>query len=143
MCYTYYWYFFFFHFLCFIRLPPAMEFPRLGVQRKLQLLAYTRATAMWDLCCICDLQHSSWQHQILNPLSENRDQTCILRILVRFVTCWATTGMPHIIDISVFLAQIYSPSSFCKVYYNPAFSINISQLWLYKSKYMYLSTNNM
>ena len=27
---------------------------------------------------ICDLHHSSWQHQILNPLSEIRDQTHIL-----------------------------------------------------------------
>ena len=37
--------------------------------------AYTTATAMSDLSHICDLQHSSPQHWILNPLSEARDQT--------------------------------------------------------------------
>ena len=26
-----------------------------------------------DLSCVCDLHHSSRQHQILNPLSEARD----------------------------------------------------------------------
>ena len=34
-----------------------------------------RATAMQDLSQICNLHHSSGQHQILNPLSEARDQT--------------------------------------------------------------------
>ena len=55
-----------------------MEVPRLGVKSELQLLAYTTATAMQDLSHICDLHHSSQQHQILNPLSEARDQTHIL-----------------------------------------------------------------
>ena len=54
-----------------------MEVPRLGVQCELQLLAYTTATAVPDRRCICDL-HCSPQHQILNPLSEARDRTCIL-----------------------------------------------------------------
>ena len=55
-----------------------MEVPRLGVELELQLLAYTTATAMWDPSCICDLYLSSWQSQILNSLSEARDQTHIL-----------------------------------------------------------------
>ena len=55
-----------------------MEVPRLGVQSELQLPAYARATATWDPSRICDLQHSSWQRQILNPLSRVRDPTCIL-----------------------------------------------------------------
>ena len=55
-----------------------MEVFRLGVESELQLLAYTTATAMWDLSCICDLHHSLWQGQILNLLSKARDQTCIL-----------------------------------------------------------------
>ena len=37
--------------------------------------AYTTATAIWGVSCICSLHHSSWQRQILNPLSEARDQT--------------------------------------------------------------------
>ena len=55
-----------------------MEVPRLGVELKLQLLAYTTATAMQDLSLVFDLQYSSWQRQILNPLSEARDWTQIL-----------------------------------------------------------------
>ena len=54
-----------------------MEVPRLGVELELQLLTYTTATATSDLSPICDLTHRSWQRQILNPLSEARDQTHI------------------------------------------------------------------
>ena len=49
-----------------------MEVPRLGVE------AYTRVTATQDPSLICDLHPSSQQCQILNPLSEARDGTCIL-----------------------------------------------------------------
>ena len=66
-----------------------MEVPRLGVELELQLLAYTTATATLDLRCVCDLHCTSWQCRILNPLSETRDLTHILKsswILVRFVT---------------------------------------------------------
>ena len=55
-----------------------MEFPRLGVESELQLLAYAIATATPDPSCVCDLHHSSWQHWILNLLSKARDQTWIL-----------------------------------------------------------------
>ena len=55
-----------------------MEVLRLGVELELQLQAYTTATATWDPSHVCDLHHSSRQHWILNPLSEARDQTCIL-----------------------------------------------------------------
>ena len=44
-----------------------MEFPRLGVQSELQLLAYATATATQDPSCVCDLHLSSRQCQILNP----------------------------------------------------------------------------
>ena len=50
-----------------------MEVPRLGVESELQLLAYTTATAMLDPSFICDLDHSSWYHWILNALSKARD----------------------------------------------------------------------
>ena len=55
-----------------------MEVPRLGVKSELQLPAYATATAAWDLSHICDLYHSSQQHQILNPLSEAQDGICVL-----------------------------------------------------------------
>ena len=55
-----------------------MEGPRLGVESKLHLLAYASAIATQDLSHTCDLHHSSQQCQILNPLSEAGDRTCIL-----------------------------------------------------------------
>ena len=53
-----------------------MKVPRLGVE--LKLLAYISATAAQDPSCVCNLHHSSRQQQILNPLSEARDGTCVL-----------------------------------------------------------------
>ena len=53
--------------------PQHREVPRLGVQLELQLLAYATATARPDPSRICDPHHSSWQGQILDPLSEARD----------------------------------------------------------------------
>ena len=55
-----------------------MEVPRIEVESELQLLVYTTATTTGDPSRICDLHHSSWQCQILNPLSKARDQTCIV-----------------------------------------------------------------
>ena len=66
-------------FVCFLELHlQHMEVPRLGVASELQLLACTTATATWDPSRVCKLHHSSHQCQILNPLSEARDQTHIL-----------------------------------------------------------------
>ena len=48
-----------------------MEVSRLWVESELQLPA--TATATQDPSCICDLHCSSWQGQILNPLSEASD----------------------------------------------------------------------
>ena len=53
------------------------------VANRLQLLAYTTATAMQDLSHVWDLYHSSRQHRILNPLSEARDQTHTLMDIIR------------------------------------------------------------
>ena len=61
-----------------------MEVPRLEVESELWLPAY--ATAMPDPN-ICDLHHSSQQHQILNSLSEARDSEPVSsRIPVGFAT---------------------------------------------------------
>ena len=49
-----------------------MEVLRLGAELELQLLVYTTATTQ-DLSHDYDLHHSSWHHQILNPLGEARD----------------------------------------------------------------------
>ena len=53
-----------------------MEVLGLGVELELQLPAYT--TAREDPSRVFDLHHSSWQHQILSPLSEARDRIRIL-----------------------------------------------------------------
>ena len=53
-----------------------MEVPRLGVQLKPQLPAYTTTTARQDLSRVCNLHHSSGQHRILNLLSEARIGSC-------------------------------------------------------------------
>jgi len=58
--------------------PQHMEVPRLTVESELHLPACTTATAIPDLSHICDLHHSSWPRQILNPLSKARDGTSIL-----------------------------------------------------------------
>ena len=59
-----------------------MEVPRLGVEGARDQI---RAAA-------ASLHHSSQQRQILNPLSEARDQTCIL---MEASPIWATTGTPY------------------------------------------------
>ena len=75
--------------------PLHMEVPRLGVESELQLLTYTTATVMQDLSRICDLQHRSWKHWILNPLSEARDRAHILVDTSWGCHRWATTGTPQ------------------------------------------------
>ena len=58
--------------------PQHMEIPRLGVESELQLPACATATTTWDPSHVCNLHYSSLQCWIPNPLSEARDQTCIL-----------------------------------------------------------------
>jgi len=74
-----------------------MEVPRLGVETELQLPAYTTATARLDLSHICNPHHSSWQHQILNPLSKARGQTCILMDTSQVHYGRAPTGTPCVL----------------------------------------------
>ena len=91
---------------CFSGLYPRhMEVPRLGVKLELQLLAYSTATAtaMQDLSCVCNLHHSSWRCQILNPLSETRDPTSNLMLpsWIRFLC--TKTGTPAFLFLLVCL----------------------------------------
>ena len=68
-------------FFFFVFLGPQLRYVEvleLEVKSKLQLLAYTTATATWDLSRICDLHHSSHSCWTLNPLSKARDGTYIL-----------------------------------------------------------------
>ena len=63
-----------------------MEVPRLGVELELQLLVYAAARAMPVLSHVCNLHRSSQKRQILNPLSEAKDQTASSCMLVGFVS---------------------------------------------------------
>ena len=67
-----------------------------------QLLAYATATATPDPSHLCDLHHSSWQHQILDSLSEARDRTCNLMVPSRVRFHCATTGSPPMFFLQVF-----------------------------------------
>ena len=82
-----------------------MEVLRLGDKLELQLLAYV--TAIQDPSRFCDLHHSSWQCQILNPLSEARDWTGVLMDPSQIHFCWATMGTPQAL---VFQRNEESPS---------------------------------
>ena len=48
-----------------------------------------------DLSHVCDLHHSSWQHQILNPLSKARDCTESSWILVGFIITEPQQELPQ------------------------------------------------
>ena len=56
---------------------------------------------------ISDLHRSSRWCQILNPLSEARDQTCNLMVPSRIHFCCATPGTPSPIFKSVFVVEFY------------------------------------
>ena len=82
-------------FFCFLGLYLwDMEVPKLGVKSELQLLAYAMVTVTRDLSCVFDLHHSSQQHRILHPLSENRDWTHNLMVSSQIHFCFTTMGTP-------------------------------------------------
>ena len=78
-----------------------------GIQSELQLLAYTTATATQDPNQICDLHHSSRQHQIPDPLSEARDQTYNLMVPSGIGFHCSTMG-----TLSQFLKKFFSHSGY-------------------------------
>ena len=71
-----------------------MEIPRLEVKSELQLPDCATATATLDLSHVCGLHHHTWQHQILNPLREARNQTCIFVDISQFLTSEPQQELP-------------------------------------------------
>ena len=84
-----YWCLCFCLFCLFRAIPAAHGGSQPGVESELQLPAYATATAMQDLSGIYDLHQHSWQHQILNLLSEAWDQTHVLMDTCQVWYCWA------------------------------------------------------
>ena len=74
-----------------------MEVPRLEVESELQLPAYATATETPDLSHVCNLHHSSQQHQILNPLNGARDQTHHLKVPSQICFCCTTMRTPKLL----------------------------------------------
>ena len=122
-----------------------MEVPRLGVQSELQLPAYTTAPAMPDPRGVCDLDHSSWQPRILNPLSEARTRTWVLMDASQIHFRWAVAGTPDTLKKSIdFISlSLYSETPItgmfrflteCFMFIPPCFVI----LFLILSLYMYM-----
>ena len=70
----------------------------LGVESGLQLSAYTTSTTTPDLNHVCSLHHSSQQCQILNTLSQARDQTYNLMVTSWICFHCATMGTPLLLD---------------------------------------------
>ena len=95
-----------------------MEVPRLGVKAELKPPAYTTAIATWDPRHFCDLYHSSWQCQILNPLSkEFRDRNCSSWKLVRLVSTepWWELLHIHLISLPFLIVMAITPTTMLKI----------------------------
>ena len=99
-----------------------VEVPGLGIESELQLQAYSIATAMPDLSCVCNLCSSVWQHQVHNPRSNAKDRSCILTLLCRFSTCWATTGTPSVLLTTTWTFILWVSK--------PSLDVVLSALWL-------------
>ena len=67
----------------------------------LYLLSYSAATATRDVSHLCDLQHTSWQCRIHNPVSKARDRTQVFVDTSRVRYHWATTGSPGMCNFSI------------------------------------------
>ena len=86
-----------------------MGVPRLGVELEPQLPADARAIATPDLSRVFDLQHSSWQRRILNPLSKARNRTCNLTVpswdssplRLAGTSCTTSSSIHVLIDVQV------------------------------------------
>ena len=67
-----------------------------GLKSELQLPAYTITVATQNPNHVCDLQHSSQQHQILSPLGEARDRTHNPVVPSQIHFPCAMTGIPRV-----------------------------------------------
>ena len=101
------------------------EVPRLGVELEVQLRVYTTVTATQDPSCMCGLHHSSWQHWILNPLSETRDQTHILMDTSRILNLLSHNGNSEFVYIITLIFKFFAGKlAIISIYYTVHCSAN-------------------
>ena len=79
--------------------------------------ATATATAIQDSSSVSDLHHSSWQHRILNPLSEARDWTLNLTVPSQIHFHCAMTATPEFIFLIIhtFCSRSSNIFSFLKI----------------------------
>ena len=77
-----------------------MEVPRLGLDQSCSHLP-TPQPQKCRICRIFDLHHSSQQWQIFNPLSEDKDRTCILMDAGLIGFHWANYGNSSTVILKV------------------------------------------
>ena len=110
-CYKLFWggasHFILFYFIYFLGAHPwHMEVSSLGVESRLQVLAYTTATATWDPSRICVLHHSQGNARTLSHWARSGIEPASSCMLVVFATCWVNTELQR-------AAQILNPSHIC------------------------------
>ena len=71
------------------------DVPRLGVESEVYLPKHKTKGGRPGASHICEPHHSSWPRQTLNPLSEGRDETCVLLDTSQIHFHWAMTGTPR------------------------------------------------
>ena len=113
--YYFIYYYYYYYYYCLLRTTPMVYE---GTQARAWIGAVA-ATAAPDPSHICELHHNSpWQHQILKPLSEAKDWTCIFMGTTQVHYCWAKTwGTPLFIGCCVNknLAGINAQECNCRV----------------------------
>ena len=80
------------------------------------------------------IYHSSWQHQILNPLSWSRDGTHILMDTSRVRYHWAMTGTPIVYYVYICFSHLTVSAHFSASWVVPG-------VWLAFSKWWTISTS--
>ena len=89
-----------------------------GLNRSCSCQLMPQPQQCWELNCVCDLHHSSWQCQIL--LREAKDWTRILTDTNQNHFCWATTVTPWLL-----LCFSFSKGALYMIYTPPVLSTNL------------------